>query len=197
MKNTDFRFIQSVVDEVFEPEEGWAVDSSRRNAVVEPRQVAHWVMYYFTKHELRNISFWFGRRSHDMVIHSVRTVNGRLQTDYEFACKIRTIIDYLSLKGFKLVYKYGRVVFENKQQSLSFVTNYAKKPKQRKDCFVVKPNLVERLIKDRNQFLTEYDELKHKRRQIAKTKDFEKVIKLAKEISILETSVKAVAKHII
>jgi len=80
-------------------------------------------------------------------------------------------------------------------QSLSFVTNYAKKPKQRKVSFVVKPNLRQQLIKQRNKFVSEYDELKHKKRQIAQTKNFDRVIQLAKEISILESSVKAVAKH--
>ena len=188
----DCVFVEELVDEVFEAKKGWVGDSSKKASVVVPRQVAHWIMYYYTKYALKDIGFHFGRRDHAVVINSVGKVNNRLQVDYEFACKIRTAIDYLCLKGFKVEYKYGRSILEQRKQTLRFVTNYAHKPKQRKGCFVVKPNARERLIKERNTFLTEYDELQHKKRQIARTKDLDKVINLAKEISILEKSVKPV-----
>lgn len=197
MKNTDFRFIQSVVDEVFEPQKDWVLDPSRKRSVLEPRQVAHWVMYYFTKHALKDIGFYFGRRDHPVVINSVGIVNGRLQIEYEFSCKIRTIIDYVCLNGFKLEYKYGRSILEQRKQTLRFVTNYAPKPKQRKVSFGIRPNLKETLINDRNKFIAEYGTLQHKKRRIARTRDLDKVIELAKEISVLESSVKAIIRRVI
>ena len=188
--NSDFLFVEDVVSEVFERKKGWANERSKKIEFVEPRQVAHWVLYYFTKHQLKNIAFYFGRRSHDIVVHSVRMVNDRLQVDYYFACKIRAIIDHVESKGYKLLHKYGRVILEERQQTLRFVTNHAKKPKQRKVDSVVKPNLVQRLIKERNVFLSEYDVLKQKKRRIERTKDLDKVITLAKEISAIEIKMK-------
>jgi hypothetical protein len=188
--NSDFLFIEDVVSDVFERNKGWANERSKKMEFVEPRQVAHWVLYYFTKHQLRNIAFYFGRRSHDVVIHSVRIVNDRLQVDYSFACKIRTIIDHIESKGYSLLYKYGRVILEERQQTLRFVTNYAKKPRQRSVDLVVTPNLVQRLIKERNIFLSGYDVLKKKKRRIERTTDLDKVITLAKEISAIEIKMK-------
>lgn len=193
----DYFFIETVIADVFQPEQGWVRIKGKPSSIVEPRQAAHWIMYYYTNHSTANIGMYFGEKDHATIINSVKVVNNRIQTDYEFSCKLRTIIDYIESKGLKVLHKYGRCIKDSRDRKLAIATNYAKPPLPRRFKASKQPTLVSKLIRERNKFLLERPTLQYKRQIIEKTTDINKVIELAKEISFLEKLAKDAEQHVI
>jgi len=59
--------------------------------IVEPRQVAAYLMCYYTKMSLKKIGELLGGFDHTTIIHCRDTVNNLLCTDKELAIRIQTI----------------------------------------------------------------------------------------------------------
>jgi chromosomal replication initiator protein len=66
------------------------LQSKRRNkSVAEPRQVCMWLARQRTRFSLEEIGGHFGGRDHTTVMHSIKTVNDRKQTEPDFAEQIQ------------------------------------------------------------------------------------------------------------
>ncbi|MDP2338048.1 MAG: helix-turn-helix domain-containing protein [Bacteroidota bacterium] len=57
---------------------------TRKRETVLARQMAHFKSVRFTWHTLSAIGSYFGEKDHATVLHSVRSINNLLDTDYEF-----------------------------------------------------------------------------------------------------------------
>jgi len=193
----DFLFVEQAVEDMFHPVADWKTRQTRQEVILLPRQVAIWTMYFFTKTRTFDISYYFGRRSACTVANSIKFVNRRIEYDYTFSCNIRMLLIHLKVNGYKRIYPHGRTIYENKDNLCLFPTRFAKPPSNRKRLVAtVKPNLRQRLITERKNFIESYDVLKHKRRQIEKTTNVDRVILLAREISKIEIKMgEAVAQH--
>lgn len=185
--NSDFLFIERVVEEVFEPDKEWRTDARSLRKYVMPRQVANWCLYYYTDHALSDVSFYFGRREHPMVLHSLLVINSLIQIDYEFSCKIRTIMDYLKGKGWIMKYAHGRRLLSKRTHTYRFPNKFAPKPKQR----VFSSRGDDEAVRKHAEFIESFSALRRKRRSLEKATDVDVVVGLAREISVLKTKVKS------
>lgn len=63
----------------------------RRKELVEPRQVAMYLIRELTSHSLPEIGEFFGGRDHTTVMYAVRKVSERLEADPDFASRVSTV----------------------------------------------------------------------------------------------------------
>jgi chromosomal replication initiator protein len=67
----------------------------RQRSIALPRQVCMYLARRNTRFSLEEIGGYFGGRDHTTVMHAVRTVEGRRDTDPEFAVVVRSLEDKL------------------------------------------------------------------------------------------------------
>lgn len=58
--------------------------NSRERQIVMPRQMAHYMASKNTKLTLSAIGAYFGGKDHATVLHSIKTIDGYLQSDKDF-----------------------------------------------------------------------------------------------------------------
>ena len=63
----------------------------RHKSVTEPRQVCMWLVRKHTRFSLEEIGGYFGGRDHTTVMHSIKTVDQRSETDQEFGRGLETL----------------------------------------------------------------------------------------------------------
>lgn len=117
----EFMIVEDIVEKVLNPPAGWTNGGDRRQDVVEPRKIACWTMYYYTKIKLLDIGFYFGRVSYSNVSSSVASINELRQTDYSMSVKIRSIIEQIESLGYVMVNKHGRDKIVHKRDSRAFI----------------------------------------------------------------------------
>jgi len=83
--------ILSIVCHYFQIPEDQVRAKTRKQEVVQARQVAMYFAKQFTKHSLKTIGLHFGGRDHSTVIHGIQSVEGYMETDTKFADTIREI----------------------------------------------------------------------------------------------------------
>ncbi|MGD9690145.1 MAG: chromosomal replication initiator protein DnaA [Phycisphaerales bacterium] len=67
----------------------------RQRSIALPRQVCMYLARRNTRYSLEEIGGYFGGRDHTTVMHAVRTIEDRRETDEEFANLVRTLEDKL------------------------------------------------------------------------------------------------------
>lgn len=72
--------IQNYVCEYFEIDTNKVREKTRKQEIVEARQVAMYLSKKFTKSSLKTIGLQFGGRDHSTVIHAISTIEERLST---------------------------------------------------------------------------------------------------------------------
>lgn len=137
IQEKEFEVVERIVDKVLEPPIGWIHGSDRRKEVVEPRKVACWVMYYYTRIKLLDIGFYFGRISYSNVSISVASINELRQTDYAMSVKIKSIITEIESLGYSMINKDGRDRLAHKTDSRAF-RNVFKEKKTKPNDIVFK-----------------------------------------------------------
>jgi len=84
VKNTQAQIsidvIQNCVCEYFNIETNKVREKTRKQEIVEARQVAMYLSKKYTKSSLKTIGLQFGGRDHSTVIHAITTIEGRLAT---------------------------------------------------------------------------------------------------------------------
>ncbi|HRK73246.1 MAG TPA: chromosomal replication initiator protein DnaA [Rhodothermales bacterium] len=83
--------ILQIVSHYFQIPEDQVRAKTRKQEVVQARQVAMYFAKQFTKHSLKTIGLHFGGRDHSTVIHGIQSVEGYMETDPKFADTIREI----------------------------------------------------------------------------------------------------------
>lgn len=182
--------IKKEVCRVFQLDADLIDKRTKKGDVSVVRQVCQWTAYYYTNESTTQIGWYFGRRNHATVIHSVREINRSIEDNYDTACKIKIILSSIRCKGFELLNPNGRGV----AKGMEIQTRFKDKQNEIKieQARPVMPNLRERLIRERNKFLSTHDTLKIKREIIEKCNDVNMVAALAKEIAQLEKMQQAV-----
>lgn len=71
----------------------------RQRSIAQPRQVCMWLARRHTRYSLEEIGGYFGGRDHTTVMHAVRTVDDRCETDQEFAAVVRQLEDRIRAPG--------------------------------------------------------------------------------------------------
>jgi hypothetical protein len=132
--------VHEIIDRVLNPPKNWVIDPSSKREVVFPRQLAHWICYYYTNNTIKDIAFYFGKRNHEMVCYSVLAVNNLIRVNYDIACKVRDVCLALPDR-YRILYPKGRSVLSDNlhDKRYSIETVYAK-PKHR--AFKPKPVIV-------------------------------------------------------
>lgn len=78
--NISIENIQNYVGEFFGIDSNKLRDKTRKQEIVEARQIAMYLSKKMTKSSLKTIGLHFGGRDHSTVIHSISTVEDRLKT---------------------------------------------------------------------------------------------------------------------
>ncbi len=65
----------------------------RHKSIALPRQVCMWLARQETRYSLQEIGGYFGGRDHTTVMHSIKTVEDRLDTDDQFAHQVQELSD--------------------------------------------------------------------------------------------------------
>jgi chromosomal replication initiator protein len=65
----------------------------RHKSIALPRQVCMWLARQETRYSLQEIGGYFGGRDHTTVMHSIKTVDDRLDTDDQFAHQVQELSD--------------------------------------------------------------------------------------------------------
>ena len=63
----------------------------RHKSITEPRQVCMWLARKNTRFSLEEIGGYFGGRDHTTVMHSIKTVDGRSETDPVYAAQVQQL----------------------------------------------------------------------------------------------------------
>ena len=63
----------------------------RHKSITEPRQVCMWLARKNTRFSLEEIGGYFGGRDHTTVMHSIKTVDGRSETDATYAAQVQQL----------------------------------------------------------------------------------------------------------
>ncbi len=71
----------------------------RHKSVTEPRQVCMYLARKRTRFSLEEIGGYFGGRDHTTVMHSIRTVEDRIDSNGQFAQQLRQMDESLSGKS--------------------------------------------------------------------------------------------------
>lgn len=71
----------------------------RQRSIAQPRQLCMWLARRHTRYSLEEIGGYFGGRDHTTVMHAVRTVDDRCETDPEFAAVVRLLEDRIRAPG--------------------------------------------------------------------------------------------------
>jgi hypothetical protein len=168
--------VHEVIDMVLNPPKNWVIDPSSKREVVFPRQMAHWICYYYTNNTIKDIAFYFGRRGHEVVNHSVLTINGELESNYGIACKVRDVCLALP-ETFEVVYPNGRYSINliTNKKNYSMPTKFAQ-PKKR--IFRPKPVVADEVPVAKPKQLT----LKQLNEKLEKETDIFVVMEIEKEI---------------
>jgi len=66
---------------------------TREQSIVLPRQICHFIASKNTKHSLKSIGAYFGNKDHATVLHSIRTIQGYIDTDRAFRGKYLDLIN--------------------------------------------------------------------------------------------------------
>jgi chromosomal replication initiator protein len=77
--------IQNYVCEYFSIEPNKVREKTRKQEIVEARQIAMYLSKKFTKSSLKTIGLHFGGRDHSTVIHAISTVEERLSTSPKYS----------------------------------------------------------------------------------------------------------------
>lgn len=172
---------------IFDISPEWIDVKTKKGGIVEARQACHWAGYYMTTEPLDMVGHLMGKRDHATVIHSAKSINKMIKSDYTTACRVKLLMERLNEMGIEVVYPNGRGVSDMKIE-----TSFKQAPtKTTIDVnHKIQPNLRQRLINERQRFLSLHDKLELKRRRIEKSTDLDVVINLAREISELEHALK-------
>lgn len=135
IREKEFEVVERIVDKVLAPPVGWIHGNNKSREVVEPRKIACWTMYYYTRVKLLDIGFYFGRISYSNVSTSVASINELRQTDYAMSVKIKSIIAEIESLGYTMVNKDGRDRLAHKTDSRAF-RNVFKELKTKPNDFV-------------------------------------------------------------
>lgn len=65
----------------------------RQRSIAQPRQLCMWLARKHTRYSLEEIGGFFGGRDHTTVMHAVKTIDDRCETDSQFAGVVRTVED--------------------------------------------------------------------------------------------------------
>lgn len=71
---------------------------TRKQEVVQARQLSMYFCKQYTKHSLKSIGLEFGGRDHSTVIHAIQSVEGYMETDRKFAETVREIQHKIELQ---------------------------------------------------------------------------------------------------
>ncbi|MEO0477114.1 MAG: chromosomal replication initiator protein DnaA, partial [Planctomycetota bacterium] len=63
----------------------------RHKSITEPRQICMWLARKNTRFSLEEIGGYFGGRDHTTVMHSIKTVDGRSETDATYAAQVQQL----------------------------------------------------------------------------------------------------------
>ena len=63
----------------------------RHKSIAEPRQICMWLARKNTRFSLEEIGGYFGGRDHTTVMHSIKTVDGRSETDPVYAAQVQQL----------------------------------------------------------------------------------------------------------
>ena len=63
----------------------------RHKSITEPRQICMWLARKNTRFSLEEIGGYFGGRDHTTVMHSIKTVDGRSETDPTYAAQVQQL----------------------------------------------------------------------------------------------------------
>lgn len=138
--------IRSIIESVFNPPADWCLGKNRKRESALPRQVAHWVSYYYTKNKHKDISFCFGRLNPDNINNSVNVINGLVSIDEDISLKVRDVCLRLSEHNMKVLHKYGRnMPVKSTRSSYGIQTKFA--PKKQRGDFVGDPRAKVRRLK--------------------------------------------------
>ena len=91
-------YIQKFVANFYDIDIALLKSKTRKQEIVQPRQVAMYFAKIYTKHTFANIGEYFGGKDHSTVIHSVNTVQNLIQTDKKFKAKVNEMKKKLKLK---------------------------------------------------------------------------------------------------
>ena len=80
--------IISIVSETFGPRPEYIVGKSRKREIVLARHAAMYLAKEFTHHSLKSIGLHFAGRDHSTVIHALKAVEARIETEPIFADKL-------------------------------------------------------------------------------------------------------------
>lgn len=79
-KNISIEAIQNSVSDYYEIDANKLKDKTRKQEIVEARQIAMYLCKKLTKNSLKSIGLHFGGRDHSTVIHAITTIENRLST---------------------------------------------------------------------------------------------------------------------
>jgi chromosomal replication initiator protein len=94
--------IQSIIDAVtdFYRVRLIELQSERRNRSLNlPRQVCMYLIRHNTRHSLEEIGGYFGNRDHTTVLHSIRTIDQRRQTEPDFDALLKGLEDKIGMSS--------------------------------------------------------------------------------------------------
>jgi chromosomal replication initiator protein len=91
--------IQHIVCEFFDIPEDLLRAKTRKQEVVNARQVAMYLSKALTNSSLKTIGLHFGGRDHSTVIHSCQTIHDRIATDPSFKQNIDQLRRRVELGG--------------------------------------------------------------------------------------------------
>ena len=63
----------------------------RHKSITEPRQICMWLARKNTRFSLEEIGGYFGGRDHTTVMHSIKTVDGRSESDATYAAQVQQL----------------------------------------------------------------------------------------------------------
>ncbi len=91
-------YIQKYVANYYNIDVALLKSKTRKQEIVQPRQVAMYFSKLYTTHSLATIGDYFGGKDHSTVIHSVRTVENLIQTDKKLKAKVKEMQKKLKIK---------------------------------------------------------------------------------------------------
>ena len=81
--------IIAVVAETFDTRPEYIVGKSRKREIVLARHAAMYLAKEFTNHSLKSIGLHFAGRDHSTVIHAVKQVDARMETEASFSSRLK------------------------------------------------------------------------------------------------------------
>jgi chromosomal replication initiator protein len=69
------------------------ISKSNKHDIAFPRQIAMYICKKVTKSPLHEIGHNFGGKHHSTVLHSIKKIKKEIETDYEFAKEIKSLVD--------------------------------------------------------------------------------------------------------